>query len=139
MTSFDYAVLVIIGLSLLIGLLRGAVKEVISLAGWVAAVLLANRFAAELAVAMKPLVDNPPLAMIGAYILIVLGCLLAATLLKLAVSELVKVVGLRSADRFFGLLVGAAKGVLLVLILVLAGGMTTLPQAHFWRNAVSSK
>jgi membrane protein required for colicin V production len=139
MTSFDYVVLAVVGLSMLIGLLRGAVKEVISLAGWVAAVLLANRFAPQLAVAMKPVVDNPPLAMIGAYILIVLGCLLAATLLKLAVSELVKVVGLRSVDRFFGLLVGAAKGVLIVLILVLAGGMTTLPQAHFWRNAVSSK
>jgi uncharacterized membrane protein required for colicin V production len=66
-------------LSLLIGLLRGAVK-VISLAGWVAAVLLANRFAAELAVAMKPGWTISPLAMIGAYILIVLGFLLAATL-----------------------------------------------------------
>jgi|ERR1700674_529522 membrane protein required for colicin V production len=139
MTSFDYVVLAVVGLSLLIGLLRGAVTEVISLAGWVAAVLLANRFAAQLAAAMKPLLDNPSLAMIGAYILIVLGSLLAATLLKLAVSEFVKVAGLRSVDRLLGLIVGAAKGVLLVLILVLAGGMTTLPQAHFWRNAASSK
>jgi membrane protein required for colicin V production len=139
MTSFDYAVIAIVGLSLLIGLLRGAVKEVFSLAGWVVAILLANRFAAELAALMKPMLDNPPLAMISAYILIVLACLLVATLLKLAVSELIKAVGLGTVDRLLGVLVGAARGVLIVLILVLAAGMTTLPQAPFWRNATSSK
>src|SRR5882724_4727709 len=126
MTSFDYAVIALVGLSLLIGLLRGAVKEVFSLAGWVVAILLANRFAAELALLMKPMLDNPPLAMISAYILIVLGCLLVATLLKLAASELIKAVGLGAVDRLLGVLVGAARGVLIVLILVLAAGMTTL-------------
>lgn len=139
MTGFDYAVVAIVGLSVLIGLLRGAVKEVISLAGWVAAILLANRFAPDLAVIMKPMVENPALAMIGAYALIVLGCLLLAALLKLALSELIKAMGLGAADRFLGLFVGTAKGILIVLILVLVAGMTTLPQAPFWRDSVSAK
>jgi membrane protein required for colicin V production len=45
MTAFDYLVLGIVGLSVLVSVLRGAVREVMALGGWVAAFLVANTFA----------------------------------------------------------------------------------------------
>ena len=138
LTGFDYAVLVIVGLSLLIGLLRGAVKEVLSLAGWVAAFLVANAFAGYLAVNLTPLTSNPALRTVAAYGVLFFATLLLFMLLKIAFSELIKAMGLGGVDRLLGLFVGAARGVLIVLITVLAAGMTTLPQEPFWRSAVSA-
>lgn len=138
MTAFDYAALAVIGVSLLIGLLRGAVNEVLSLAGWVAAFLLANAFAADLAAALLPLIANPVLRTVAAYAILLIFTLFLVILLKIALSKLIKAIGLGGVDRLLGLFVGLAKGVLIVLIAVLAAGMTSLPQEPFWRGAVSA-
>jgi membrane protein required for colicin V production len=131
--------MVIIGLSLLIGLLRGAVKEVLSLAGWVAAFVIANTLAAHLAAALTPLTANPALRTVVAYGVIFAATLLLVGLLKIALSELIKAMGLGGVDRILGVAVGFVRGMLIVLIAVLAAGMTTLPQEPFWRRAVSVK
>ena len=52
MTLFDYVVIAIVVLSVILGLFRGMVKEVLSLANWVLAFWIANRYGAELAVYM---------------------------------------------------------------------------------------
>lgn len=138
MTGFDYAVLVVVGLSLLIGVLRGGVKEVLSLVGWVAAFLVANTFAGQLAPALAPLIVNPALQTVSAYTALFIVTLLLVVLLKIVLSELIKTLGLGALDRFLGLFVGFARGVLITLIGVLAAGMTALPREPFWRQAVSA-
>jgi membrane protein required for colicin V production len=138
MTGFDYAVLIVIGLSLLIGVLRGAVKEVLSLFGWVAAFLVANTFAGQLAPALSPLIINPALQTVAVYAALFIVTLFLVMLLKIAMSELIKTLGLGALDRFLGLFVGFARGALITLIGVLVAGMTALPREPFWRQAVSS-
>jgi membrane protein required for colicin V production len=138
MTGFDYAVGAVVGVSLLIGVLRGAVKELTALAGWVVAILVANRYATALAGQLQPNNASPTLTVVGAYVLIIIVCLLFTALLKLALSELIKAAGLTAVDRFLGIFVGGARGVLIVLLIVLAAGMTSLPQAPFWRDAALS-
>jgi len=138
MTGFDYAVLVVVGLSLLIGVLRGAVKEMLSLFGWLVAFLVANTFTGQLAPALAPLMTNPALQTVAAYATLFIVTLLLVMLLKIALSELIKALGLGALDRFLGSFVGIARGVLIVLIGVLAAGMTALPREPFWRHAVSS-
>jgi membrane protein required for colicin V production len=49
MTLFDYAVLTIIGLSVLLGVVRGFVREVLALAGWAVAFVVASLFSADFA------------------------------------------------------------------------------------------
>ncbi|MBA2689674.1 MAG: CvpA family protein [Burkholderiales bacterium] len=136
MTWFDYAVLLIIGLSLLVGWLRGAVKEILSLLSWVAAFLLANAFAGDLATALLPSIINPALRTVAAYAIVFIATLLVMMLLRIAVSEMVKAMGLGNVDKTLGLIVGFSKGIVIVLIGVLAAGMTALPQEPFWRGAV---
>jgi membrane protein required for colicin V production len=50
----------------------------------------------------------------------------------------VKIVGLGPADRVVGGAFGLARGVLVVMILVLLAGLTTLPRQPAWRNAALS-
>jgi membrane protein required for colicin V production len=139
MTVFDYVVLAILVLSLLIGMLRGAVNEVLSLAGWVAAFLIANIFASDLAGLLTRVIGNPGLRMVAAYVALFVVILLVVAVFKIVLSELIKAIGLGGIDKVLGVVVGVVRGVLIVLIAVLACGMTTLPQEPFWQRAVTAK
>jgi membrane protein required for colicin V production len=60
-------------------------------------------------------------------------------LIAMLISALVRTVGLGFADRFLGSLFGFVRGFLVVLLIVLAAGLTALPQEPFWRKAMLSK
>jgi membrane protein required for colicin V production len=57
----------------------------------------------------------------------------------MALTELVKKIGLGGADKFLGLVIGVARGGLIVLVFVLLAGMTALPQQADWKNAYTSR
>ena len=137
MTWFDYGVFAILGFSFLIGILRGLVRELISLAGWVLAFVLATIFSGQVAHRM-PESLGPLLAGLLGYLAVFVGVLLVAGLVALILSLLVRAAGLGIADRMLGALFGAARGVVMVLVAVMLGGLTALPREPFWRDAVLS-
>ena len=123
MTIFDYVVLGIVGVSVLLSLLRGVVREVLGLASWVVAVLVARAYAVDISVMLPTSIPNQGLRMVAAFAMVFLGILLIASLLAIAVSELFKQVGLGWLDRGLGGLFGFARGLLIVGVLVLLGGL----------------
>ncbi len=138
MTVFDYAVLGIVGLSVLLSLLRGFVREFLGLASWVAASFAAKIYGVQVALMLPASIPNQGLRMIAGFVIVFLGILLLASLLAIAISELFKQVGLGWLDRSLGAFFGLVRGVLIVGVLVLLGGMTSLPQDPRWRNAMFS-
>jgi membrane protein required for colicin V production len=78
------------------------------------------------------------LRLAAAFAIVFLGILLLASLLAIAISAFFKQVGLGWLDRGLGGLFGCARGLLVVSVLVLLGGMTSLPQDPRWRNAMFS-
>ena len=139
LTIFDYSVLAILVLSILLSMVRGVVREVLSLAGWVVAFMVANSFAAGFAPLLPSSVSGESLRLLLAFAALFLSSLLAMGLITMLISALVKTVGLGFADRFMGSLFGFARGLLVVLLMVLAAGLTALPQEPFWKKAVLSK
>ncbi|SFW21972.1 CvpA family protein [Nitrosovibrio sp. Nv17] len=139
LTLFDYAVLAVLAVSILLSMMRGVVRELLSLAGWVIAFMVANAFAAGLAPLLPAAVTGESVRLMLAFAALFLSVLLATGLAAMLVSALVKTAGLGFADRFFGFLFGALRGFLLVLLLVLAAGLTALPQEPFWQKALLSK
>jgi len=137
MTWFDYAVLAILGLSMLVGLLSGLMHELISLAGWIAAFVLATLFSGEAALWM-PESLGPLLAGLLAYLAVFFGVLLVAFFVGLIMSLLVRAAGLGLADRMLGAAFGLARGAVIVLLAVMLGGLTPLPREAFWKQAVLS-
>jgi membrane protein required for colicin V production len=137
-TVFDYAVLGIIGFSVLLGLLRGFIRESLDLAGWVVAFLAARAYGVQAAGMLTEYLPNENLRMVGGFLAVFLLALLLASLLAVGLSEVVKKVGLGLLDRLLGLAFGCARGVVVVGVLVLLGGMTSLPQRQEWQDATFS-
>jgi membrane protein required for colicin V production len=135
MTTFDYTVIGIAFASLLIGLWRGVIGEIIALTAWVLAFFAAKFWGAEVArVAFGGLAD-PGVRIVAAWVLVFVVVLLAMSLLRLALRSLLKVLGLTLTDRLLGVIFGAARGLLIVLALVAAGGMTEAPKEKWWSEA----
>lgn len=138
MTSFDYAVLVILGLSVLLSMMRGFVREILALASWVIAFVVAKTYVVELAPLLPEAIPNVSLRYLAAFIVLFLATLLICSLLAIALSQIFKHVGLSWLDRILGAFFGLARGLLVVLVLVLLAGLTSLPQDPRWRNAMLS-
>lgn len=138
MTLFDYTVLLIVGLSILLSVMRGAVREILALAAWVAAFLVANAYGVWLAAQLPDAIPGEPLKLLAGFVILFLITLLLMSLLAIALSELVKSVGLGTFDRGLGAIFGFARGLLIVMVLVLLSGLTSLPRQPLWRDAMFS-
>ncbi len=139
MTIFDFVVLIIFVVSISISVVRGIVRESLSLAGWVIAYMVSKAFAKDF-VSMLPLsITGDSLRVLISFSALFLSVLLVMSLVTILSSALVKTVGLGSVDRLFGAFFGLARGLLAVLLLVLLAGLTTLPQEPFWQKALLSK
>ena len=135
MTAFDYTVIGIWLASLLIGLWRGVVGEIIALTAWVLAFFAAKYWGVEVArVAFGSLAD-PGVRIVAAWVLVFVVVLLAMSLLRLALRSLLRALGLTLTDRLLGLIFGAVRGLLILLALVAAGGMTEAPKEKWWSEA----
>ena len=136
MTVVDVVVIFVICLSALFSLLRGFVKEAISLATWIIAIWLAATFAPKLS-AMLPLsIESEAVRQaIGFGVLFILSLMLGA-LINVLVSKVVKKTGLSGADRIFGVAFGVFRGGLIIVVFVVIGGMTPLPEADWWQSSV---
>nr|WP_269106472.1 CvpA family protein [Massilia sp. TS11] len=135
---FDYIVLFVLGCSVVIGLLRGLVKEMLSLAGWVLAFVVANAYSAQLAVLLPAAVPGETVRLMLAFIALFVGVRLLVGLFGMALDALLKATGLTLADRGLGALFGLARGMVFVLAGVMLCGMTDLPKQAFWKSALLS-
>jgi membrane protein required for colicin V production len=137
-TIFDYLVLFVLTCSVVIGILRGLVKEVLSLLGWIVAFIVANAYGEALAILLPDIIPGNVTRLIVAFIALFIGVRLLMMLLTMAIDEFIKASGLTVADRGLGSLFGIARGLVIVLAVVLLCGMTALPQQPFWKNALLS-
>lgn len=138
MTIFDYCVLFILICSVIISTMRGLVKEMLSLAGWVVAFVLANAYCASLATLLPAIVPGAAVRLMLAFVALFIGVRVLMGLLTLALDALITASGLTLADRGLGGLFGLARGMLIVLAGVILCGMTAIPQQPFWKNALLS-
>ncbi len=139
MTIFDYVVLGVLLASVLLSVFRGAVRELLSLAGWVVAFMASRSLSVDLAPMIPSSIEDESLRMSVAFVAIFLAVLVAMGLIAMLLSALIKTVGLGFIDRMLGSVFGLARGLLIVLLVVLLAGMTTLPQEPLWQKAVLSK
>jgi membrane protein required for colicin V production len=134
--SFDYVVLAVVALSLLIGSWRGVVSEILALVAWVVAFVAARTWAVPAGELLAGSATDPLVRQVIGFIAIFVGVLIVSALLRWLMSLLLKAVGLRPLDRMLGALFGIARGVLVVWVGVLLAGLTALPQQLWWRQAV---
>ena len=135
MTMFDYITLTVVGLSLVFGLWRGMISEVIALLAWGLGIFAAFSFGAQLG-ALLPLdlADATVRTLIGC-VLIFVGILIIMAIVRLLLLKAIKALGLTVSDRLLGMFFGLARGLLIIMLLVALGGMTAAPSQPWWREA----
>jgi membrane protein required for colicin V production len=137
MTWLDYAVLGVFAVSLVLGAWRGLVREVVSILGWVIALLAANLLAGPLGPAMPQVLPSPELRVAAAYVAVFVVSLVLTALAGLVLSKVVKAVGLGGIDRVLGAGFGALRGLLILLAAAVLAGLTGAPRQAWWRDSAS--
>lgn len=138
MTLFDYLVLFVLIASVIISMLRGLIREILSLLGWVVAFVVANAYGAVLAKMLPELIPGDVVRLMVAFVVLFFGVRLLMGLFIMLLDALIKASGLSLVDRGLGGLFGLARGLVIVLSAVILCGMTSLPQQAFWKNALLS-
>ena len=138
MTLFDYAVLTIVGGSVLLSIFRGFVREVLALAAWIVAFLAASMLGKTVAGWLATTIADESMRVLVAFLAVFLAALLSMSLIALAVSGLMRKAGLGLEDRLLGSFFGLARGMLIVMVLVLLAGLTALPRQPAWTDAMLS-
>jgi len=130
----DIAVISVIGLSVLISLFRGFVKEAISLATWVAAVVVAMLFSSRLASYLPVSIESGTVRVVIAFFVLFLITLIVGAIINYLISQMVSKTGLSGTDRLLGVIFGVARGGLIVALLVLLAGLTNMPKEAWWQS-----
>lgn len=132
----DIAILTLVFISSLISLIRGFVREAFSLAVWALAFWISWTFFREVAVHFESMVTTPSVRLGVAFASLMVISLTIGGLVNYLVIRLITSTGLSGSDRFIGMIFGAARGILLVVVLVLVAGLTPLPEDPWWQESV---
>ena len=119
-------------------MMRGAVREVLAIMGWIAAIIAAKTYATDLVPLLPADIPTESLKILAAYVIVFFGVLVIASLLTIALSSLIKKIGLNWFNRFLGGFFGFARGLIIVCVLVFLAGLTSLPKDARWTNAMFS-
>ncbi|MCB1854744.1 MAG: CvpA family protein [Pseudomonadales bacterium] len=130
--AVDWVIVVVMTLSVLLSLWRGFAREALSLAGWVAAFLIANLFVDQMAALLAGAINNITGRYVAAYAILFVGTLVASTLATYLVAQLVRATGLSLLDRLLGTVFGFARGVILILVCVFVLRQLVAPTDLQW-------
>ena len=134
-TWVDWAFVAVVVISSLISLRRGFVKEALSLVTWIIAGTVAWMFGGALSHYLAEYISTPSFRVIAACVILFVLTLLVGALVNFLIGELVRVTGLSGTDRFLGMVFGAARGGLLIVILVGLLSLAPVQQDPWWRES----
>ncbi len=120
LTAFDWLLLVILIWSTVLALVRGLIRELCSLAGLVAGVLLASWYYGPVARWLERWLPSESAASMTAFLLIAIGVGIAAGLLGRLFRRTASTIGLGLLDRLAGGAFGFVRGCLLATVLMMA-------------------
>ena len=135
MSWVDLIIVVIIIISALISLVRGFVKESLSLASWILAGFIALRYFTPLADLLEPYIESPTIRTGTGFAILFVSSLIVGAIINFMASQLVTKTGLTGTDKSLGVVFGAARGVLIVTMLVLLAGLTPMPSEPWWNDS----
>lgn len=136
MNETDLVILGILAISVLVGLWRGLIAELLSVVIWVAAFWIAASFGADVAAQFEHSISLPLARLALGYGICFFGVLVVGAIIRFATRRLISGSGLSGIDRLFGMLFGFVRGVLLVTLMVFLVGLTGLTRDPWWQQSV---
>jgi len=138
MSLLDLIVLLVLILTVVRGLMRGMIDTLFSLVAWMLA-FVSGKWGALMVAPLLPVgIETPAIRYFAGFAVVFLVVLIGVLLVGHALASLVKAVGLGSADKMLGGVLGLAKGLVILIGMTLAAGLTSLPRTEFWKQAALS-
>ena len=138
MTAVDWIFLAVLAGSLLLGAWRGLVYELVSVLGWIAAFVLAQWWAPEVATRLPLSGVTDPVRYAAAFVLVFVAAAFAGGLLAWLTRKLVQAIGLRPVDRTLGAAFGLVRGVVLLLAAAVVMDLTPLKSSEAWQTSTGA-
>jgi len=131
----DYTIVAVLALSVLMGLWRGFIGEVLALACWACAFWVAWLLGPALAERFSGSISTPSARILLAYAVCFVAVLIAGAIVTFLMRKLVEGSGLSGSDRLLGMVFGLVRGLALVVLVVLLLGFTPFPRDPWWRQS----
>ena len=135
MAWIDIVIIALIVLSAILSLFRGFVTEALDLAAWLVAFWVAMTFYEDLAIWFSQWVSLPSAQKPVAFAALFICTWILGAVVNYLAGKLVAKTGMTGTDRMLGVVFGAARGGVIVAILVLLAGVTLLPQDPWWQDS----
>jgi membrane protein required for colicin V production len=134
MNALDWMLLILLAYSAVRAFLRGFFQEAFALGGLILGFLFACWFYRPLALDLKGLITSTQVAGLAAFLLILAGSMILASLVGRLLRHTASAIGLGFVDRILGAAFGLVRGALLGVVLLLA--LTAfLPAAPWIENS----
>ena len=131
----DLIIIAIIGLSVLTGLFRGFVKELIALCVWVVAIWLAFTYSQEVSSWLQPYIQDLTARTVVAFVAILLVTIIIGSIFNAMLSFVLRRSGLSGTDRLLGMGFGFVRGVFIVTLLLLVFDIAAIPYQPYTKDS----
>ncbi|MCF6299557.1 MAG: CvpA family protein [Proteobacteria bacterium] len=135
MNWFDLTILGIIGLSVIVSLFRGLIREVLSLLIWIGAFWLAWTFVDSGAEQLTNWIELSSARHLISFVGLFLAALIIGGLVNYTVGKMIQKSGLGATDKFFGIFFGALRGMVAVTALVFFIKATPFSEDPWWQES----
>ncbi len=135
MPIIDIIIGVAIALSVVVGFIRGFVKEALSIASLLFAIWASLYFGPSVGTVSDSWLQGPELQTWFGRILVFVVLISIGGLVEWAVSKAVKMTVLGGADRFAGALFGLLRGILLTAVGVMGGQFAGFDNDRWWESS----
>ena len=117
-STFDLLLIAVLLVSAIVGIVRGLIRELLSLLSWVVSLWMAFKFAPEVSTWLAPYLDAPQLQYVVALAAVFILCLLLLSLCAIILAKLLALVGIAGTDRSLGAVFGVVRGVAIGVVLI---------------------
>ena len=132
MIWIDFGIIGIIAISAAISLVRGFVREAVSLVGWIFAVWLSITYVEVVAVYLQPYIEVPSLRLAAAFLALFMSVIIITGFVVFVIGIAVEKTEMSGTDRVLGVVFGVARGLAIISVIVALAGMTPLPEDPWW-------
>jgi membrane protein required for colicin V production len=138
MPVLDWIFVVVLLASLALGAWRGLVYEVLSAVNWIAAFILAQWLALDVAQKLPLSGSSEAIRYLAGFALVFVVSVLAGSLLAKLAQKIFAAIGLQPADRALGAAFGLVRGVVLILVATVVIAMTPVRSSEWWTQSVGA-
>lgn len=136
MSIVDIVIIATVIVSLLVGLYRGFIREVLSLLSWMVALWVAYRFAEVGAVFLESFIDQPAVRVVMSFAAIFVLCLLALSVLSYLIHRSMAFSAVAGVDRHLGMLFGILRGVIIVALMIMVATFMDFASQPWWKDSL---